>query len=197
MKTVLVVLLDKYADWEAAYVMAGLRQLDQEQFQVKTVSLTGEPIRSFGGLTVKPDFGLDDIPDYDAMVLVGGYTWREERTRALEPYILECAKSGKLLAAICDATVFIGSMGLLNDVKHTSNDLQDLKAYAGTNYSGENRYVNRQCVRDGNVITANGSATVEFAAAVLSCLGAADEAELNEWFRFYKSGLYSTADMHF
>lgn len=178
MKTVLVVLLDKYADWEAAYVMAGLRQLDQGQCQVKTVALTSEPIHSFGGLTVQPDFGLEDMPDYDGMVLIGGYTWREEQTRALEPYISECAKSGRLLAAICDATVFIGSMGLLNGVKHTSNDLQDLKAYAGAEYSGENGYVNRQCVRDKNIITANGSATVEFATAVLSYLDATDQAEL-------------------
>ena len=107
-----------------------------------------------------------------------------------------CARK-KLIAGICDATVFLSRMGLLNHVMHTSNDLQDLLDFAQEEYTGQNLYLHRQCVRDGNVITANGSATLEFAKAILAYLEVADNAELNEWFCFYKNGLYSTDAMHF
>lgn len=198
MKKILIVLLEKYVDWEAAYVSAGISQLAESKYCVKTVSITNKLIHSTGGLLVHPDYDLSTIPDdYVAAILVGGYTWRNEETLALKPFIQKCVDEGKLLAAICDATIFIGKMGLLNSINHTSNDLQDLADYVKTSYTGQRYYLHRQCVRDGNIITANGTATGEFAREILRYIDVTDPDELNEWFAFYKNGLYSTNNMHY
>ena len=49
-KTVLFVLLEQYADWEAAYLSSALAMLGEGNFEVKTVSLSREPVQSIGGL---------------------------------------------------------------------------------------------------------------------------------------------------
>src|SRR5690606_41439553 len=79
---VLFVLLDEYADWEAAALAAALNEEPEgkgQKFDVKTVSLTKEPIRSIGGFTVLPDYGLDDVPEeFSGLILIGGHSWRKE-----------------------------------------------------------------------------------------------------------------------
>ena len=93
MKTILVVLLEKYADWEAAYITSGLAQLAKSEYRIKTVSLTTAPVHSFGGLGVQADCNLSNIPDeYEGIVLIGGYTWRDDASRMLEPLIRKCAQ---------------------------------------------------------------------------------------------------------
>lgn len=61
----------------------------------------------------------------------------------------------------------IGTVGVLNDVMHTSNDMNDLKQWAGAVCTGETKYIAKQAVRDRNVITANGTAPMEFAKEIL------------------------------
>ena len=46
MKTVLLALLEQYADWEAAYVSTGIHMLGQGKIVVKAVSLSEEPVTS-------------------------------------------------------------------------------------------------------------------------------------------------------
>ncbi|WP_434400475.1 DJ-1/PfpI family protein [Planococcus sp. 11815] len=68
---VLFVLLDEYADWEAASLAAALNEEPEgegRRFDVKTVSLTKEPVRSIGGFTVVPDYSIDDAPEEFARI---------------------------------------------------------------------------------------------------------------------------------
>ena len=53
-KTVLFVLLEQYADWEAAYLGSALAMLGEGNFEVKTVSLSRDSVQSIGGLRVTP-----------------------------------------------------------------------------------------------------------------------------------------------
>lgn len=48
MNTVLMVLKNCYADWEAAYLAAGIQELGGEGFQLKTVSWSSDPVVSMG-----------------------------------------------------------------------------------------------------------------------------------------------------
>ena len=79
---------------------------------------------------------------------------------------------------------------MLNDVSHTSNDLDNLKQWAGERYTGEHLYRMQQAVSDRNIITANGTAALEFAKEVLLALKAAPEAKIMEWYNFHKFGYY-------
>ena len=194
MKTVLLVLLEQYADWEAAYVSTAVHMLGQGKFVVKTVSLSKEPVTSIGGMRAVADYTVGSAPkDYDALLLIGGLCWREERAQQMIPLVEHCVKRGKVLGGICDAAAFLASIGVLDSVKHTGNRLSALQEWKGTKYKGAENYQARQAVFDRNIITANGSAPLEFALEVLTALHVAEEAMIEDWYVLHKLGYYNTS----
>jgi len=191
-KTILFVILQQYADWEAAYVASAITMLGQGQYDIKTVSLSKDYVQSIGGFRVLPDYDIKSVPnDYDALVLIGGMTWRNENAQQVKPLVMDCYQKGKVLAGICDASAFLGTTGVLNEVAHTSNDLNDLKQWAGSIYTGETKYISKQAICDRNVITANGTASMEFAKEILLALNVASEEKITDWYNFHKLGFYT------
>ncbi len=192
-KTILFVVLDQYADWEAAYLSSALYMLGQGNYDVKTVSLTKDCVQSIGGFRVMPDYDINSVPaEYEALILIGGMSWRTESARQVKAFVDDCRRKQKVLGGICDASAFLGTVGALNTVKHTGNDLNDLKQWAGKEYTGEKNYLMQQAVRDGNIITANGTAALEFAKEVLLALNAATEEKIMGWYNFHKLGYYES-----
>jgi len=190
-KVVLFVILDKYADWEAAYLSSLILSLGQDEYSVKTVSLTKDIIQSIGGFTVLPDYDIQSAPtDFEGLILIGGMSWRNETALQVKPLVQNALNNRKVLGGICDASAFLGTIGVLNNVSHTSNDLNDLKQWAGDAYTGEEKYIMQQAVRDNNIITANGTASLEFAKEVMIALGAAPENRILEFYNFHKLGYY-------
>lgn len=191
---VLFVLLDEFADWEAASLAAALNEEPEGQgqkFDVKTVSLTKDPIKSIGGFTILPDYGVDDAPEeYAGLILIGGNSWRKEDSKRIMELVGKASEKEAVIGAICDATVFLGRNGLLNEIPHTSNYLEDLKETAGDRYTNETGYLHQQAVRSGKIITANGSAFLEFGKNVLEALNAAPQEEIDEWYSFFKQGFH-------
>ena len=191
-KTILFVILQQYADWEAAYLSSGINMLGDGSYEIKTVSLTNESIASIGGFHTVPDYDIKSIPsEYEALILIGGMTWRNEKAKHIKLLVEECFKKGKVIGGICDASAFLGTVGILNNVNHTSNDLNDLKKWAGNSYTGEEKYIMQQAVSDKNVITANGTAALEFAKEVMLSLKVAPENNIIEWYNFHKLGYYN------
>ncbi len=193
-KTILFVILDQYADWEAAYITSAITMLGQGNYDIKTVSLKKDYVLSIGGFKVIPDYDIKSIPaDYEALILIGGMTWRNESSKQVKTLVEDCHKKGKVLGGICDASTFLGKIGVLNNVNHTSNDLNDLKQWAGSAYKGEAKYIAKQAVSDKNIITANGTAAMEFAKEVLLALNIASEEKIMEWYNFHKLGCYNVS----
>ncbi len=191
-KTLLFVILQQYADWEAAYISFAISMLGQGEYEIKTVSLSKDCVQSIGGFKVLPDYDIESVPsDYEAIILIGGMTWRNENTQQIKTLVKGCTQKGKVLGGICDASAFLGTVGVLNDIYHTSNDLNDLKQWAGSIYKGEEKYIAKQAVRDKNIITANGTAPLEFAKEILSALNVASEEKILEWYNFHKLGYYT------
>lgn len=108
----------------------------------------------------------------------------------IKPLVEKTIKEGKLLGAICDACRFLGTIGALNYGKHTANDLTELKESAGAAYINEVQFIHRQAVSDNNIVTANGTATMEFAKVVMLALQVAEEKVINAWYEFHKLGIY-------
>lgn len=48
----------------------------------------------------------------------------------------------------------------------------------------------KQAVNDSNIITANGTATLEFAKEIMLQLKVKSEDEINGWYEFHKHGFY-------
>lgn len=192
MKTILFVILDQWADWEAAYLSSAIQMLGQGEYSNQTVSITKDSVKSIGGLQVVPVYDIQSAPEeYEALILIGGMSWRSEAAQQIKPLVDKCLADGKVLGGICDASAFLGKIGTLNRVRHTSNDLNDLKAWAGKAYTGEGKYVMEQAVSDNNIITANGTAALEFAKEVLLTLMVAPEEKIMGWYNFHKLGYYN------
>lgn len=193
-KPILFVILQQFADWEVSYISSAISMLGQDEYEIKTVSLSKDCVHSIGGFKVLPDYDITSIPDdYEALILIGGMTWRSENTLPIKELVEDCLQKKKVLGGICDASAFLGSAGVLNHIAHTSNDLNDLKQWAGSNYTGEANYIAKQAVNDKNVITANGTAPLEFAKEILLSLKVASEKRIDEWYNFHKLGPYVAA----
>ena len=197
-KTVLLFLLSDYADWEAGYVAAELNcNDDSNPYCIKTISISKEPVHSMGGITVLPDYSLETIPeDYEALILIGGTGWRAAESDKIVPLVRATLQKDKPIAGICDGSVFLAKNGFLNNVKHTSNELEDLEKYAAKEYTNAQGYVDEPAVLDGNIITANGSAPLEFARLIFSKLQLDSEEVIKRWYDFNKLGKIEFKKMH-
>mgnify|MGYP005992370529 CR=1 FL=1 len=187
MKKVLVFLTDGFADWEASYVTAELNK-SWTGYEVQTVAIDKEPKVSMGGLKVLPDYSMDDVlPDFTMLIMPGGTTWREEKNQKIHKLVKGCFEKNISVAAICDATTFLGMHGFLDHHKHTGNSLPYLKEGA-PDYRGEEHYITKPAVRDKGLVTANGTAALEFSKEILMELNVCEEKDILGWYEHFKKG---------
>ncbi|MCD7973336.1 MAG: glutamine amidotransferase [Candidatus Azobacteroides sp.] len=192
-KEIIFVLLNGFADWEAAHTAvclnAGVKPGREVKYIAKTLSLTKDPVISIGGFRVLPDYDIYSLPeDYAGLVLVGGDNWFSPEAESVIPLVEKMIRENKLVAGICNASVFLGVHGFLNHVKHTSNALEYLKHIAGEKYTGDALYIEKQAVRDDNIVTASGTAQLEFCREILYALNADEPEIIEESYSFYKNG---------
>ena len=193
-KEILFVLLNEFADTESAYIASLLNfglEPGKAKYTVKTLSVTKEPIVSMGGFRVLPDYDLQDVPDdYAGLVLIGGMSWFTPEAEQLVSLVKTAIENQKVVAGICNASVFLGAHGFLNNVKHTSNGLEYLKQYAGINYTGDANYIDQQGVRDGNIVTSGGLNTLEFSREVLYALDVDTPEQIEKSYQMHKTGTW-------
>lgn len=189
-KKVYIFLFDGFSDWEISYLTPEINKSDK--FELVYFSKNGNSVVSMGGLKITPDisFAEVDINDIDLLVLPGGVAWEKGENRELNQFTKDVFEKGKLIAAICAATSYLGQLGILDKVKHTSNDLNYLKVVA-PQYSGESNYVNSMAVSDKNIITANGIASIEFAKEIFERISLFEKSDIEKWFQLFKNGIWS------
>jgi len=192
-KEILFVLLNEFADWEGAFIAPMLNggiEPNRAKYVVKTLSVTKEPVTSIGGFCVLPNYDIHSIPDdYEGLILIGGMAWFSPEAELIVPLVQQAIEKNKLVAGICNGSVFLAKHGFLNEVMHTSNTLKYLKEFAGEKYTGEGKYINQQAVRDERIVTANGSAYLEFCREILYALDADIPEKIEESYQFFKEGL--------
>ena len=176
---VLFVLLDEYTDWEGAFLSTALHvgvvPGSEVKYRVYTVAL--------------PDFSFANMPDdYAALVLIGGNKWDTPEAEPVASLVQETLNAGKIVGAICNGASFLCSHGLLNNVRHTGNGLDQLKKWGGNRYTNAEGYVEAQAVRDGNIVTANGVGHLEFTREMLLALKANSPEKIDNWYDYYKNG---------
>ena len=120
--------------------------------------------------------------------LIGGMSWFSPEAELIVPLIEKAIKDKKVVGGICNASVFLAMHGFLNNVKHTSNTIDYLKQHVGERYTGDSNYVDQQAVRDGKIITANGTGQLEFCREILYALEADTAEAIEKSYLFYKNG---------
>lgn len=170
-KRLAIVLTEGYADWECGLLMATARHACGAQTAVLTPG--GKDVTSLGGIAVTSAGKAEDaVPaDFDVLVLCGGTIWQSDAIPDLSAPVGRFVDAGKPVAGICDATLALGRLGLLDERAHTGNYREQLKEVVPA-YRGAAHYRDQpQAVHDRGVITASGAAPVSFAREILEAIG--------------------------
>lgn len=197
---ILYVLLPDYAEHEAVYLAQAVASDEfalksNPKYVNKVVAPTMEPVKSIGGFHTVPDYSFETMPDdYAALVLIGGFGWATPVAEEVVPVVREAIGKGRIVGAICNAASFMAQHGFLNDVRHTGNGLEQLKLWGGDNYTNPGGYVHAQAVSDRNIVTANGSATLEFAREMLMLLKNDTPRRIEMYYQFNKQGFCALLD---
>ena len=201
MKKVLYVLLPQFAEHEMPYLTQPLRSdsfamKESPKYENKIVAESMEPVEAISGFRLLPDYTFDSIPDdYAALVLIGGYGWKGEAAERVAPLVVDAISKGRIVGAICNAASWMASKGFLNKVRHTGNGVEQLQLWGREAYTNAAGYINEQTVSDKNIVTANGSASLEFACEILTLLKNDEPKEIEMYKTFYKMGLVEFAKM--
>ncbi len=185
-------LIDLLSDWEIGHITSELSigrifRKDAGTVVVKTFARDRNPVRTVGGLTVIPDLTVDEVRTQPGSLLLlpGADGWTEPAHQPVLDLARTYLSNNKVVAAICGATVGLASAGLLNERRHTSNDLETLQSLPG--YKGAERYEDLPAVRDGNLVTASGIAPLEFAREIMAAMDVAEPEVLDHWHGLVKT----------
>ena len=194
MITVYVYLIATLADWEIGPVTAELNSKrffkdGAPQVVVKTVAVSKEPVKTMGGLTIIPDCTIEEIElnDKTVLLLPGADTWAESQNAQIIQKAVDLLSCGGTVCAICGATVALANAGLLNDRPHTSNGTGFLEMFCPS-YKGQKFYVDQPAVRDGNLITASATGSLEWAKLIIEKLGVFKSETLEAWHAYFSTG---------
>ena len=191
---ILYVLLPDFAEHEMVYLAQAVASdeyalKENPKYVNKIVTPTMEPVKSIGGFRMLPDYSFDTMPeDYAALVLIGGFGWTTPIADKVVSIVKHAIENGKIVGAICNASSFMAKHGFLNNIKHTGNGIEQLSSWGGENYTNPDGYVNAQAVSDANIVTANGSATLEFAKELLLLLENDTPERIEMYYQFNKQG---------
>lgn len=191
---ILYVLLPDYAAHEVVFLAQAISSdeyalKENPKYVNKVVAPSMEPVKSIGGFQTLPDYSFDTMPyDYAALVLIGGFGWTTPIADQVALIVRKAIEKGKIVGAICNGASFMAKCGFLNYVKHTGNGLDQLISWGGDNYTNPDGYVHAQAVSDKNIVTANGSASLEFAKELLLLLENDTPERVEMYYQFYKQG---------
>lgn len=186
-----VFVFDDLADWEMAYAVAGINnpqfQIAAGRYRIRTVALQPGPILSMGGIRIIPDLTLDQILPRDSAMLIlpGGMPWAWGKNTEAVEVARRFLAAGVPVAAICAATLALARGGLLDDRRHTSNAADYL---ATSRYRGLALYEDAPAVSDGDLITAPGTAAIDFARHIFERLDLYTPSVLDAWYGLHKTG---------
>jgi transcriptional regulator GlxA family with amidase domain len=165
-------LLDVFGPCEAY----GIRDLEGA-FRIAMVTQKAGPIASAQGPRAVAEFGFDDCPRLDVMLVPGGIGTRREVYRtALISWLRARAEQAELVTSVCTGAALLAAAGLLDGRRATTNK----RSFAWVQSQGPqvNWVKQARWVEDGKFATSSGvSAGIDMALAIIARLVSTETAE--------------------
>ncbi len=96
-------------------------QTESPSFNVFTVA-ENSPVKARNGLSVNPDYTLEDCPTPDLLLIPGGIGSRKEmNNKPLIDWIGRTAESAELVLSVCTGALLLGKAGLLDSLEATTH----------------------------------------------------------------------------
>lgn len=178
MGKVLVFIFEGMTDYEITFV-THLLGADAGK-EIITIAYEDKIIKSRSGVLYKPANTVADVlkEDADGLIICGG--WYGDTRPELMQLINNLNSRGKLIGAICGAgTVFLAKSGVLNNVRYTTPATKwtekHIETFGEKDPFPRENFAFQRVVRDGNIITAQGTAFIDFAI------------EICDWFNLFEN----------
>jgi len=179
MGKILVFIYDEMADFEITFVTHMLgADLGKE---IVTIAYEDKLIKSKSGIVYKPAKIIKNLLEEEAegLIIPGG--WNGEIRAELIELIQNINTKGNLLGAICAGPRFLAKAGVLENVKYTTSIVKwmemHMEQFMEDDPFPRQNFLRDRVVRDGNIITAQGNAFVDFAIEIADWFGAFDDEE--------------------
>ena len=180
MGKIAVFLFDNMTDYEITFLTHLLR-VDAGK-EVITISYNDNMIASASGMRYKADKLVKEVSadDLDGLILGGG--WFGEVREELVDLIQTLNAQKKLLAGICGAgTFFLAISGVLDHVSYTTPITcwtdRHIRVFGNTDPFPRENYVAQRVVSCQIVVTALGTAFIDFSVAVCDWFGLFESAD--------------------
>lgn len=159
-----------------------------------TVSQNGGAVKCAKGLKTEADFSFEDCPEFDYLLVPGGFSAFDEMQNAqLIDWVKQRASSSQHVLSVCTGSFILYAAGLLQDRKATTHwkALDRMKELPGV------EAVEQRWVRDGNVWSSAGvSAGIDLTLGFIAAVDGDDVAgSVQHNAEYYPEGtIYGDAD---
>ena len=171
MGNILVFVPEAFADFEITLALHLLKGRGERN--IVTFGYTREPVTAQSGVHYTADITLAQamaLPEPEAVILPGGPICEENE--ALSAFLQARHKQGTLLAAICFGPQYLARAGLLKQRSFTTScSPAHIRKLGVADPFPRGGFTDARVVTDGNLITAQGHAFVDFAFAIAKYLG--------------------------
>ncbi|PEB41125.1 glutamine amidotransferase [Bacillus pseudomycoides] len=184
MKKALFFLFDGFAEFEVNLASLFLKS---KGFEIVTASVDNATVTGEGGFQCKPHISIDGIiaKEYEILIVPGGEIFHHLENPKLLSLAREINEQNKWLAAICAGTALLQAADVLQNKRFSTSLTPEVESLA---HLHEWKYKQSTDVTvDGKIITAVGSAYVEFAAEIIKQLNLFDEGEEKETLLYFKN----------
>jgi transcriptional regulator GlxA family with amidase domain len=104
----------------ATYGVLSMARRIAPQISMYTVAPRAGPVALANGLTVLADFGFDDCPDFDALIVTGGPGWMAQVEDEATLAFLRRRRAGTVVAGVCTGAMILAAAGLLDGTSATT-----------------------------------------------------------------------------
>jgi transcriptional regulator GlxA family with amidase domain len=101
--------------------VTGLRNEGERPFHVYTVAESAGPVIARNGLSVNPNFTIENCPTPDLLLVPGGYGTRKQiHNSTLVNWVKDQAEHVELLLSVCTGAFILAKAGLLDGLRATT-----------------------------------------------------------------------------
>jgi transcriptional regulator GlxA family with amidase domain len=139
-----------------AFSIASIPEQSDKPFLVQTVSQYGKMIKTRNGLMVQPHFSFDNAPDFDIVIVPGGYGAEEIEinNEVVIQWIKKQSNKVELITSVCTGAFLLAKAGLIDGKRATTHwmDIDRLER------EFPNVKVESNCkfIDEGSIITSGG-----------------------------------------
>ena len=128
------------------FSIATYSKCSEKPFRVHTVAQTKDLIKARNGLKIQPDYDFNDAPQFDILIIPGGYG--AEEIEIHKPKVINWIKNNmnnvNIMASVCTGAFLLAEAGLLDGKQATTHwmDIDRLeKEYTKVNVQRNVKFV--------------------------------------------------------